>query len=286
MGGVGRIPLPEHELSSHARTDGSTPESLGGDPPPIIRTPEPASGRFELQGSTNGVGPTLRRARKARGVTIDEASRDTRIRRDLLVALEEEDFDLLLGDVYIRGCLRSYSTYLGLPADHLVGRYAKYSVEPSEGPAAPPLPLETPIDAPRRRDNYVLFVMIAATLLILAAAFGILSSRAPAPTPADLSSEVPAVAGQAPGIVAVVVAEQRVHVTVTVDDGSAETFTLRRRESRSFQADVALTIRLDPGGSAQLTVNGNDKGFPGQPDRPWQETFSYESGGGTPSLSP
>lgn len=239
-----------------------------------------------MAGSTNGVGTTLRRARTARGVTIDEASRDTRIRRDLLVALEEEEFDRLLGDVYVRGCLRSYSTYLGLPADHMVRRYANYTVESSEVPAAPPLPLEAPIDAPRRRDNYLLFVMIAATALILAAAFGILSSRAPAPAPADLSSEVPAVAGQAPGIVAVVVAEQRVEVTVTVDDGSAETFTLRRRESRSFQADVALTIRLDPGGSAQLTVNGNDQGFPGLPDRPWQKTFSYKSGGGTSSPSP
>lgn len=238
-----------------------------------------------MQGSTNGVGTTLRRARTARGVTIDEASRDTRIRRDLLVALEEEDFDRLLGDVYVRGCIRSYSTYLGLPADHMVRRYAKYTVEPAESPAPPP-PLETPIDAPRRRDNYVLFVMIAATALILAAAFGILSSRGPAPTPADLSSEVPAVAGQAPGIVAVVVAEQRVEVTVTVDDGTAETFTLRRRESRSFQADVTLTIRLDPGGIAQLTINGNDQGFPGLPDRPWQKTFSYEAGGGTPSPSP
>ncbi len=237
-----------------------------------------------MQGSTNGVGTTLRRARTARGVTIDEASRDTRIRRDLLVALEEEDFDRLLADVYVRGCLRSYSTYLGLPADHMVRRYANYTVQSSEVPAASPPP-ETPIDAPRRRDNYLLFVMIAATLLILAAAFGILSSRAPAPTPADLSSEGPAVAAQAPGIVAVVVAEQRVEVTVTVDDGRAETFTLRRRESRSFQADVALTIRLDPGGSAQLTVNGVDKGSPGLPDRPWQETFSYVSGGGTPSPS-
>jgi len=49
---------------------------------------------------------------------------------------------------------------------------------------------------------------------------------------------------------------------------------------------VALTIRLDPGGSAQLTVNGNDQVFAGLPDQPWEETFSYRSDEGTPSPSP
>jgi len=101
-------------------------------------------------------------------VTLDEASRDTRIRREFLVALEGEDFDRLLGDVYVRGSIRSYATYLGLASDQMVQAYARFAAAPAEAPvpAGPPAP-ENPIDAPRRRDSHRLFVMIAATLLIL-----------------------------------------------------------------------------------------------------------------------
>jgi cytoskeleton protein RodZ len=239
-----------------------------------------------VQRSTIGVGPTLRRARVARGVTLDEASRDTRIRREFLVALEEEDFERLLGDVYVRGSLRSYATYLGLPPDQMVQAYARFAAEPAEAPApaGPPAP-ENPIDAPRRRDSHRLFVMIAATLLILAASFGIISTRGSAPPPADLSSDTPGLAGPAPRIVAVVAAEQPVRVTVTIDAAAPQTFSLQPGESRSFDADLSLTIRLDHGASAHLTVNGDDKGFPGRPNRPWRDTYSYEGAGPTPSPS-
>ena len=237
-----------------------------------------------MQRSTIGVGPALRRARVARGVTLDEASRDTRIRRESLVALEEEDFDRLLGDVYVRGSIRSYATYLGLPSDQMVHAYARFAAAPSDAPmpTGPPAP-ENPIGAPRRRDSHRLFVMIAATLLVLAASFGIISTRASAPPPADLSSETPGLAGLGPGIVALVAAEQLVEVTVTIDAGQAQTFSLEPGESRSFEADISLTIRLDHGASAHVTVNGDDKGFPGRRNRPWRETYSYGNAAPPPS---
>jgi len=238
-----------------------------------------------LQGSTIGVGPALRRARAARGVTLDEASRDTRIRREFLVALEEEAFDRLLGDVYVRGSIRSNATYLGLPSDQMVHAYARFASAPAEAPAptGPPAP-ENPINAPRRRDSHLLFVMIAATLLILAASFGIISTRASAPPPADLSSDDTAGrAGLGPGIVALVAAVQPVEVTVTIDGASPQPFSLEPGESRSFEADLSLTIRLDHGASAHVTVNGDDKGFPGRRNRPWRETYRYENVGPPPS---
>jgi Helix-turn-helix domain len=237
-----------------------------------------------VQRSTIGVGPALRRARAARGVTLEEASRDTRIRREFLVALEEEAFDRLLGDVYVRGSIRSYATYLGLPSDQMVHAYARFAAAPAEAPAppAPPAP-ENPIDAPRRRDSHLLFVMIAATLLILAASFGIISTRASAPPPADLSSEAAGVGGLGPGIVALVAAVQPVEVTVTIDGASPQPFSLEPGESRSFEADMSLTIRLDHGASAHVTVNGDDKGFPGRRNRPWRETYRYENVGPAPS---
>ena len=57
--------------------------------------------------STIGVGPLLRKAREFRGLTIEETARGTKLRADQLRALEEEDFDVLPGDVYVRASLRT-----------------------------------------------------------------------------------------------------------------------------------------------------------------------------------
>ncbi|MBI2912795.1 MAG: helix-turn-helix domain-containing protein [Chloroflexi bacterium] len=81
------------------------------------------------------LGETLRRARLAKGVTIEDAERVTRIPRKYLEALEQENFGILPAPVYARGFLRSYSGYLGLdPAELLpffpVGHVDEPKLEP------------------------------------------------------------------------------------------------------------------------------------------------------------
>jgi hypothetical protein len=238
-----------------------------------------------VQHSTIGVGSALRKAREARGVSIEEASRDTKVRAELLEALEEEAFDRLAGDVYVRGCLRSYSSYLGLSADTVVSVYAQHLTEPVSEPQAIPPPTEPAVDARRRRDNHRLWIMAAATLLVLAAAFGVLSTREAAPPPASLPTVAPLVAPPEHGITVAVLARQEVEVTVLIDGGAPEPFTLQPGESRSFSADSSLTVRLDPGNTARVTVDGNDLGFPGNPTHPWKKTFSLGTGVESPSPS-
>jgi cytoskeletal protein RodZ len=75
------------------------------------------------RGSRSSVGERLRDAREARGVDVYRVERDTKIRAKFLTALEEGDFADLPGDVYTRGFLRNYATYLGLNADELEGEW-------------------------------------------------------------------------------------------------------------------------------------------------------------------
>src|ERR687897_973288 len=77
-----------------------------------------------------GVGSALQRAREVRGLSLDEAARDTRLRVDQLDALEREDFDVLPGEVYVRASLRTYASYLGLEADKVSGAYARTAEVP------------------------------------------------------------------------------------------------------------------------------------------------------------
>ena len=71
------------------------------------------------RGSRSTVGDRLRDAREARGVDLFRVERDTKIRHKFLAALEDGDFADLPGDVYARGFLRNYASYLGLDADEI-----------------------------------------------------------------------------------------------------------------------------------------------------------------------
>jgi transcriptional regulator with XRE-family HTH domain len=66
------------------------------------------------------LGNTLSRARRARGITIEDVERDTHVSRRYLTALETEDFAIFPAPVYARGFLRTYSRYLGLNPEELV----------------------------------------------------------------------------------------------------------------------------------------------------------------------
>lgn len=70
--------------------------------------------------SPSPLGETLRRARTAQGIRIEDAERVTRIPRKYLEALELENFGILPAPVYARGFLRSYAGFLGLEANDLL----------------------------------------------------------------------------------------------------------------------------------------------------------------------
>ena len=83
------------------------------------------------------LGETLRRARLAKGITIEDAERVTRIPRKYLEALELENFGILPAPVFARGFLRSYAGYLGLDAAALLPFFPVGHVEE---PRLEPLP--------------------------------------------------------------------------------------------------------------------------------------------------
>lgn len=70
-----------------------------------------------------GIGERLRTTREARGLSLDEVEASLRIRRRYLDALEAEAFHEIPGPAYVKGFLRTYAAYLGLPAEELVALY-------------------------------------------------------------------------------------------------------------------------------------------------------------------
>jgi cytoskeletal protein RodZ len=69
------------------------------------------------------IGSSLRDARTRRGLELSQVERDTRIRPRYLQALEDERFDLLPGEAYAKGFLRTYADFLGLEGERFVDEY-------------------------------------------------------------------------------------------------------------------------------------------------------------------
>ncbi len=235
-----------------------------------------------------GVGPALARARLLRGLTLEEAARDTKLSVDQLTALEREDFEALPGDAFVRGALRTYAQYVGLSPDKVFQMYTRNVEEP--GPPPPPGKMgrvEQAIAATRIRDNQRLLIVVALSLLGLLLLFGLVSRDHGSPPAAAIASSSPAPVSPAPTIDAVLLALRPASVTVAVD-GLEEVHEMAEDEALSFSAADELVITIADGGSVQLTVDGRDLGAPGEPGSEWTRTFSFgvEEPSPTPSIDP
>ena len=76
-------------------------------------------GTFRTPNGEAKIGAVLEKARKQRGLTLDEAEYATKIRKRYLDGLEREDFGVLPDAVYARGFLKTYANYLGLDGEDL-----------------------------------------------------------------------------------------------------------------------------------------------------------------------
>jgi Helix-turn-helix domain len=235
-------------------------------------------------GSTIGVGPVLQKARVIRGLTLEEAARGTKLPIEQIRALENEDFDALQGDVYVRGSLRSYSVFLGVDPDEVVGVYAHHAEEPSPPPPPPKMDrIERAIAATRLRDNPR--VVLAGAALVVAAliAFGVLSRDNGVPLPAPIPTHVrkPASASALGAIQVALDAKREAQVQITVD-GLTQAFSMKVGETRSFVANDRLIIGLGSGSTVHIVINGKDLGVPGKAGVPWSRSWSAASMSASP----
>ena len=83
------------------------------------------------------IGGSLREARLKRNLTPADVQKAIRIRDRYLQALEEERWELLPGDAYVKGFLRTYADYLGLDGNLYVEEYNSRFARPDEAQLVP-----------------------------------------------------------------------------------------------------------------------------------------------------
>ncbi len=127
------------------------------------------------------IGPTLRDARIRARIDVSEVETQTKIRAKYLRAIENEEWDLLPGPVYVKSFLRTYGDYLGLDSRMLVEEFKRRFERPQDHEMAPPI---ASVARERERERmprpplppwapiaFVLVVIVAA-LFVVGTVFG------------------------------------------------------------------------------------------------------------------
>src|SRR5215470_14535372 len=81
--------------------------------------------------ATPSVGACLRALREARGGSLEDMARATRVGSQQIEALEADRFKELPAPVFVKGFIRAYCDFLGESADEPLRRYRAVLGEPS-----------------------------------------------------------------------------------------------------------------------------------------------------------
>jgi len=224
------------------------------------------------------LGSLLAEARKARGVTLEQAASATRIRVRHLAALEDDRLAELPAPVYVRGYLRTYAGYLEIDGEALVDAYQ------TEHKAAPGSLAIRPLSSFTASPNVVLTAPVAGAvgLLLLVFAFAgyvyreLDSIRAPAaqprtaatalPSPSASPSPAPAVVPTptpTPAVATVVVsATDSVWIDVLVDGKPqfADAGKIMEAGTSLTFHGVKVKVSTGKGIATLINLNGRDLG--------------------------
>jgi cytoskeleton protein RodZ len=241
---------------------------------------------------TKAVGSFLRNSRESQGLSLNEASRVTRISTMYLSALEEERFDILPNPAYARGFLRAYARFLGLSGDEIIDLF-----ERGDSPASQEPPLQTEKAQSRstgstreyRQRRLVVIMLLLA--LVLAAAYFFrekekiqetppVASTVPAPAlPAPLQQNrssavrpaaVPAASTEKPagetvpseneplpaGIVLKLKIIQDSSLNITIDGMISQQYELKAGDLIEWKADKVIALDMGNAGGVEAELNG------------------------------
>jgi len=226
------------------------------------------------------IGNSLREARLRQSLDFPELEQGTKIRGKYLRALEDEQFDVLPAQTYVKGFLRSYAEYLGLDGQLYVDEYNSRFVVGEEEPQSRPRRSVPPSRGVQVQSRVVLLTLLgiaAVTALVIVAWT---RGEPPSATPVGLgTSKSPTHQSQArtaqPLQVRLLVKASRgpcwlqVHKTSatgpilfqgTLDQGQKQLFTARKLWITLDRPENLVTIlnghtrRLPVGGVKTLTV--------------------------------
>lgn len=207
------------------------------------------------------IGSSLRDARERQGLDFLQAELATKIRAKYLRALEDEQFDILPGETYVKGFLRAYADFLGLDGQLYVDEYtSRFVVEDESRPRRARRSSVRPRRHPRFEQSAVLASLAAIGILtaLIIAAWKFGGGGGGSAVPGAAKSTPPAVArrGQANLVVQAVRGDSLVIVRAgSVTGRLLYEGTLERPQSKRFVA-TRLWVTVGSPENLWLRLNG------------------------------
>jgi cytoskeleton protein RodZ len=141
------------------------------------------------------IGTTLREARIRARIDISEVEARTKIRAKYLRAIENEEWDLLPGPVYVKSFLRTYGEFLGLDSRQLVDEFKRRYERPTDQELRPISARRLERERrPRRRPRLGPLGAVVLVLAAVVAALFLIGSLGPKSTPTTPSTPTVATA--------------------------------------------------------------------------------------------
>lgn len=128
------------------------------------------------------IGKKLQKARQAKGYTLDDLQQITKIQKRYLIAIEDEKFDELPGDFYVRAFIKQYADTVGLNGNDLLRDYdddlpkaktAEYSDHISQAVETRASQRKTVSNGVSKARRYLPTVIIACVIIVVLAAIWI-----------------------------------------------------------------------------------------------------------------
>jgi cytoskeletal protein RodZ len=217
------------------------------------------------------IGPKLRKARIDRSLSIEETAWRTRIRPDLLRALEDEAFESIGQQAFVRRHLSSYARFLGIDPTQVVEEFQSLQDEP-EPSSIEELDRKNRVATKPRRPKWLIAAIVCGAGLIGAAAAGVLGGQTERPaaragalatpvasSPSHARAPAPLTPAQA-HVTLVVDATAETRVSIIADGTQVFDGTLTASERRTFLALKTIDIVAADGGTVRLSLNGADIG--------------------------
>lgn len=110
------------------------------------------------------IGKALKNARVAKNLSLDKASKETRISQSYLRSIEEDDFSRIPGDVVLKGFIRVYCDFLGMDPKPLIAELTPKTKKEKKEPVSQKKAKPQTFDSER-------FLKISASVIVLILVF-------------------------------------------------------------------------------------------------------------------
>lgn len=243
------------------------------------------------------VGEILRNERENKGLSVKDVATATSIRALYIEAIEEGNYTVIPGEVYVKGFIRNYANFLELNGPEMVGLYRRQQappVTPDAGDAAASTTAAAAVSgAPAATAGSFRWILAGAAVVVIAGAVWWFNSRPDTPLPVPRQSvqnqtpapnqpgqqpiPAPAATPQSKPIVLSVKYSGDCWTQVVADGKEIYEGIARSGQSLSWEASKNLTIKLGNAGSAEATYNGQPVGKLGDKGEVVVKTFTAKN---------